>query len=110
MDPVQGQLDAFNNRDLERFLSCYAPDAVIEDADGNVTMRGHEDMRPVYAALFESSPKLHAEVVQRIRSGAFVIDEEHATGITAEGFPPEMRLAVIYRVKDDLIQQVRMLL
>ncbi len=27
MDPVQEQLDAYNARDLERFLACYAPDA-----------------------------------------------------------------------------------
>ena len=30
-DVVEAQLDAYNARDLERFLDCYAPDAAIED-------------------------------------------------------------------------------
>jgi hypothetical protein len=34
MDPVQEQLDAYNARDLERFLACYHPDAVVEDSAG----------------------------------------------------------------------------
>lgn len=34
MDPVREQLDACNARDLERFLACYDPVVVVEDAAG----------------------------------------------------------------------------
>lgn len=69
MDPVQAQLDAFNARDLDRFLACYHPDVVVEDGAGEVLMRGHEGMRGMYAPLFAHSPSLHCEVVHRINLG-----------------------------------------
>src|SRR5205085_2086327 len=42
MDPVQQQLDAYNARDLEGFVACYAADAVVEDASGQALMSGDE--------------------------------------------------------------------
>jgi len=33
MDPIQEQVDAYNGRDLGRFLSCYSDDIVIEDGE-----------------------------------------------------------------------------
>ena len=52
---VAAQVDAYNARDLDRFLECYSPDAVIEDGSGQVLMRGREAMRGVYGQLFASS-------------------------------------------------------
>lgn len=48
---VAAQVDAYNARDVDRFLECYSPDAVIEDGSGKVLMRGREAMRPVYRQL-----------------------------------------------------------
>ena len=42
MDPVQAQLDAYNARDLERFLACYASEIVIEDGAGQRLAEGLE--------------------------------------------------------------------
>jgi hypothetical protein len=39
-DPVQQQIDAYNDRDLEGFLAVYAEDAVLEDGRGNVMAPG----------------------------------------------------------------------
>lgn len=110
MDPVDVQLEAYNARDLEAFLACYAPDVVVEDAGGQPMMTGHDGLRAVYGALFTQSPALHAEVTSRIRVGEFVIDEEHVTGANLTGFPAEVHAAVIYRVRDGRIMHVRMLL
>jgi hypothetical protein len=109
MDPVQGQLEAFNARDLERFLSYYAPHTRIEDGAGNLVVEGHDGMRGFYGPAFANSPTLHAEVVSRIRVGNYIVDEERITGIVAEGFPPELHSAVVYHVDDDLITHVRLL-
>lgn len=109
MDAVQQQVEAFNSRDLERFLTAYAPDVVIEDASGNVVMQGHDGMRAMYGALFAQSPALHAEIITRIRVGEYVIDEERAHGINFEGFPPELHAAIMYRVVDGTIAHARML-
>lgn len=107
---IQDQVDAFNARDLERFLSFYHPDVVVEDGAGNVMMQGHDGLRGFYGSLFERSPELHVDVLQRIHIGSRVIDEEHATGAKAEGFPSELHAAVVYRVADGKIVHVRLLM
>jgi hypothetical protein len=108
-DPVVEQLDAYNARDLERFLACYAPDVVVENGAGERVVDGLDAMRALYARLFADSPGLHAEVTTRIRAGEFVVDEERVRGMNLPGFPPEMHAAVAYRVRDGRIVHVRLL-
>ncbi len=98
---VAAQVDAYNARDLDRFLKCYSPDAVIEDGSGQVLMRG------VYGQLFAQSPELHCEIRQRIRVGPYVVDEEAITGFHLAGFPTEVHAAAVYRVEGDRIVYVR---
>jgi hypothetical protein len=104
---VTAQLDAYNARDLERFLGCYSPDAVIEDGTGRVLMRGHEAMRGTYGQLFAQSPELHCEIRQRICVGPYVVDEEEITGFHLSGFPTEVHAAAVYRVERGRIVHVR---
>ncbi len=110
MDAVQDQLDAFNSRDVDRFLAAYAPDVVIEDAAGNVFMQGHAGIRALYGQLFAQSPNLHAEVITRFRVGDYIIDEERTSGINFEGFPPELHVAMVYRMINGKIAHARMLM
>ena len=110
MDAVQRQFDAFNRRDLEGFLSAYAPDVVIEDGAGNAMLRGHDGMRAMYGPLFAQSPDLNAEVVNRIGVGDYVIDEERTTGFNFPGFPSELHAAVIYHLAGERIARVRLLM
>ena len=105
--PVDAQLAAYNAHDVDGFMVCYALDCVIEDGAGERLMAGHAQMRPRYAALFASSPKLHCEIASRICIGDYVIDEERITGRV-----PDLRHAVvIYRVdkQSGLISHVRFL-
>jgi hypothetical protein len=104
-DPVERQVEAYNLRDLDAFISCYSPDVVIEDATGIVVMQGHEARRRVYGDMFGQSPELHAEIPTRIRIGEYVIDEELVTGL--RGSPDEIRVAVIYHVSGDVIDGVQ---
>jgi hypothetical protein len=55
-DPVERQVDAYNRRDIDAFLACYARDTVVENAAGNVIMRGQDAMRTTYGELFRASP------------------------------------------------------
>ena len=105
MDPVQEQLEAYNARDLERFIACYTPDVVIEDGAGNLMMQGHDAMRERYGPMFAQNPDLHCRIVSRIRIGDYVVDEERITG---RG-PGEVHAVAIYRLADDLIAHVRFL-
>jgi hypothetical protein len=93
-DAVERQVRAYNAHDLEAFVACYAEGVVIEDLDGNVLLSGREDLRHRYGRLFASSPDVRAEVVTRIRAGAYVVDEERVTG-RADG---DLHAVLVYRI------------
>ena len=105
--PVDAQLAAYNAHDVDAFMACYRTDCVVDDGDGTRLLTGHTEMRPRYVALFQSSPKLHCEIVSRIVIGDYVIDEESITGRV----PDLRRAVVIYRVdrSSGLINHVRFL-
>ena len=105
-DAVERQVDAYNARDLDGFIDCYAADVVIEDADGQELMHGHEAMRERYGRLFVRSPEFHAEIVTRIRIGSYVIDEERVSGRPDD----DLHAVAIYRLDGGgLIDRVRFL-
>lgn len=106
-DPVERQVEAYNGRDIDAFLACYSPNAVVEDAAGHVVLRGRKAMRTAYSELFRESPALRAEIATRIRVGDYVVDEEHVTG--RRGSPEELRVVAIYHLADDLIDHVRLI-
>jgi uncharacterized protein (TIGR02246 family) len=106
---VQAQVDAFNDRDLERFLDFYSSDALIVDGMGNQMMKGHEGMRKFYGKLFEQSPKLFVKIPTRIVLEHHIIDEEQITGVNLEGFPAEIHSAAIYRIANGKIVHVQLL-
>jgi hypothetical protein len=103
LDAVERQLEAYNARDIDAFVACYAEDVVIEDAGGATQMSGRETMRERYGELFATSPELHAEVPTRIRIGSYVVDEERVTGFRGG----EIHAVAIYTLGDDgLIERV----
>jgi hypothetical protein len=107
MDVIQEQVDAYNARDLERFISAYAPEVVIEDGENHVMGQGHAKLRENYGTLFQSSPELHGRIISRIQVGKYTIDEEEVTGISGSSIP--VHAVAIYRVEADKIVHVRML-
>jgi hypothetical protein len=101
-DPVQAQVDAYNARDLERFLASYAPAAeIFSDAAAEPDFRGVAAIRARYARLFEAEPDLHCEIRGRLRAGAWTVDEELVT--RSDG---PIHCLVAYRVADGLIDRV----
>jgi uncharacterized protein (TIGR02246 family) len=109
-DVVDRQAAAFRNRDLEGFLACYSPGVKIRDFDGNEVMAGHEAIRGMYGPLFRDSAELSVEIRSRIAAGDYVIEDEHLSGFILAGYPSEMHVAVVYRVRDGLIQDVVLLM
>ena len=81
---VQRQLEAYNRRDLEAFLACYADDARLWRLPERLTEQGREALRARYRKRFDEAPNLHATIVRRIVLERFVVDHEHVTG-TPEG-------------------------
>jgi hypothetical protein len=109
IDVVDQQIAAFNARDLEGFVSCYAVDSRIIDASGTVMADGHEGLRQLYAPLFDNSPDLHVDITKRIHIGMWVIDDEFTTGFVLRGYPADLRAVVVYHVVDGKIGQSQLL-
>jgi hypothetical protein len=78
---VQRQLEAYNRRDLDAFLACYADDARLWRAPATLTESGREALRARYQRRLDGAPALHATILQRIVLGRFVVDHERVTGV-----------------------------
>jgi|HubBroStandDraft_1064217.scaffolds.fasta_scaffold68404_2 uncharacterized protein (TIGR02246 family) len=107
-DVVDRQIAAYNRRDIEEFVACYASDATVVQADGNRLASGHDEIRARYGELFDQSPALRAEIRNRIEVGSVVVDEEQVTGFVLPGMPPEIHAAAVYRVIGGLIHDVHL--
>ena len=101
-DVVQRQLEAYNARDLERFVATYAEDIKIYRLPATEpAISGKAQLAEVYRERF-SSPSLHAEILTRIVLGNKVIDHERVRGIRET----PLEAVAIYEVVAGLIQTV----
>jgi imidazolonepropionase-like amidohydrolase/predicted SnoaL-like aldol condensation-catalyzing enzyme len=93
---VQQQVDAYNARDVERFVSYFAEDAeVARFPEGDEVATGRAKIREVYAVMFEQSPQLSCRIVSRTVQGRYVVDHELVTGIRGGN---DVRAVAIYEV------------
>ena len=100
-DIVQRQLDAYNARDLERFLASYAETIrVYRPPAAAPAIAGKPAFGAFYATQRFNRANLHAELVKRMVLGNKVIDHERITGARDQPF----EVAVVYDVAGGLIQ------
>ena len=76
-DVVNRQLDAYNARDIDKFVATYSEDIEIYNSKGEMTMKGHEQLRKRYDTMFKNTPNLHCRIVNRIKINNKVIDNEN---------------------------------
>ena len=102
---VQGQLEAYNRRDLESFCSHYHPDVEAVDLiSGETLCKGMEQFAARYEQRFSASPELHCDLRSRIVLESSVIDEEYVSG--AAQFPGGLHAVAIYGFRAELIDRV----
>ncbi|MBY0413137.1 MAG: nuclear transport factor 2 family protein [Bdellovibrionales bacterium] len=100
---AQGQLDAYNKRDLETFCSFYHPEIqVFKMAENIRTCFGMEEFKKIYFSRFDNSPELHCELRSRVILNDTILDEEWVTG----GGPTPSHVVAAYSFKDNLISHV----
>jgi hypothetical protein len=100
---VQRQLDAYNDRDLTRFLAEYADDVeLFRPPESAPVILGKTAMAEHYRTKRFNLPALHADLVQRIVIGNKVIDHERIFGIEDQA----VDAAVVFQVADGLIRRV----
>ena len=78
------QMEAFNDHDVERYLSHFAPDVQVFRFPETPLSSGREALRPLYANGFTTYPTIHAALTNRIVQSNFVIDYERVTGYGEE--------------------------
>ncbi len=102
---VQQNLDFYNKRDIEGFMSCLSDSITLHNfSDNKITAMGLTEVRKLYTELFETSPKLHSTILKRIVFDNKVIDHESIVG--RRGATDIVELVLIYEVKNDKIYKV----
>lgn len=101
---AQGQLDAYNKRDLETFVTFFSENVEVYDFPNTPKLSGMTRFREVYEKLFRDSPQLHCKLVGRITASNVVMDQEEVTGIPGRSVA---RVIAIYEIENDLIAKVR---
>lgn len=106
MDPVQvvqDFIDAFGARDVERVVGCFRRDAVIQNDAGTVFAQGEEAIRAHFGGFLPHSPTIRSEIRARLHVGAWVVQEEHVTGLVLGEPVPAFDIVSAYRVEDGKI-------
>ena len=99
---AEAQLIAYNNGDVESFMKVFHEEISIWNyGDSEPRISGFENVKKVYKDLFESSPNLHSEVINRSVIGNKVLDYEYITGRNGNSEP--FFLIMIYEIKDNKI-------
>lgn len=99
---VQRQLDAYNDKNIDGWLSTYAKDAKQFSLHGECLATGHEEMRQRIAVRF-AEPDLHARLLNRIVMGNVVVDHEVITRNFPEG-KGEIEMLCVYEIGNGLIK------
>ena len=100
---AQRQLDAYNDRDLARFVREYTDDVqVFRMPDPKPVIVGREALAAHYRDNRFNLPDLHAELVNRMVFGNKVIDQEIVRGLPTG----PMHAAAIYEVTPQGISKV----
>ncbi len=98
---VQGQLDAYNARDIEAFMRFWADDCRYYAFPDQLLAVGAAAIRERHVARFQE-PDLHGKLIKRIDMGELVIDQEIVTRNFPEGVG-EVDVVAIYEVRGEKI-------
>ena len=99
---VQKQLDAYNARDIDAFMSVWADDAQYFSHPSSLLASGATAIRERHVARF-NEPNLHGALINRVTLGNTVVDHERVTRTFPEG-PGVVEVVAIYDVQDGKIR------
>jgi hypothetical protein len=103
IDVVQRQVEAYNARDLNRFVSAYSETITIfRMPSTEPIISGKVELAKFYSTQRFNLPGLRAEIVNRIVLGNKVIDHERICGVR----DTPIEIAAVYEVVGELIERV----
>lgn len=101
---IQKQLNAYNERNLMKMMTFFTEDIrFFNFAETEPLVEGITAVEKLYKAVFEHSPDLHAEILNRIVFDDKVIDQER---VTVRKGMPATEVVVIYELAGGLISKV----
>jgi hypothetical protein len=102
---VQQNLEAYNNRDIEKFMAYFSPEITLFTfPESQAHTVGLEAVRKLYQELFDLSPNLHSTILNRIVFDNKVIDHEKIVG--RRGAKEIIEMVLIYEVKNEKIFRI----
>lgn len=99
---IDRQVKTFNSRDLFGFVSCYSPNVIVERFPNEPMYIGRDKMTENYDRFYQNTKDAKVEVVNRIRLGNTVIDEEISMVDGRKGHQ-----VAIYEVENGFIASMR---
>lgn len=100
---VQYQLDAYNRRDLDGYLSVYSFDVEVYQFPDSLLYKGLDNMKKVYENFFNSNKVINCRLMNRIVNKKFVIDHERITGHETKG---TFEAVAIYEIGGNKIKKI----
>lgn len=98
---VQRQLDAYNARDLDRFVAAYSESITVYRLPvWKPFISGKAQLAEFYASKRFNLPALRADLVNRMAFGNKVIDHERIWGLAEH----PVEVAAVYEISGGLIQ------
>lgn len=95
---VQNNLDAYNSRDLEKFMFWFSEDVELYSfSEMKLIASGKPAIEKLYKELFAATPNLHSTILKRIVFENKVIDHESIVG--RKGSSEIIEIVMIYEVK-----------
>ena len=99
--PVERQLEAYNARDIEAFMACWADDCRCYGFPDHLLADGAAAVRARHVERFRE-PDLHGHLHARHVVGDLVVDHETVTRNVPEGVG-EVDVICLYQVADGKI-------
>ncbi|MEE3625331.1 nuclear transport factor 2 family protein [Nitrospirillum sp. BR 11752] len=93
---VDGQLRAYNAKDIDGFMAFWADDARLYQHPDTLLASGAAEIRARHVLRFQE-PNLHGRLLHRVAVGATVVDHEVVTRTFPEG-PGTVEVIGIYEV------------
>ena len=94
---VQGQLDAYNARDIDRFMTFWADDCECYAFPSQLLARGLDEVRARHVERFQE-PNLFGRLLDRMVVGNLVVDRETVTRMFPDG-PGQVDVIAMYEVE-----------
>jgi hypothetical protein len=102
---VTTQIDAYNKRDLKGNLELFSDNfQIIQFHDKSVLVDGKDACEKMYKDLFDNSPNLRAEVVNRIDYGNKIILHEIIYGRYAKDEGLEQ--LIMFEIAENKIEKI----